>query len=381
MTECTWQPIAAHRSTMTLRERWTRAMHFERVDRLPNVEFGYWDETLPAWHAQGLPESVNSEETAYAYFGIEAYRQAPVNAMLNPPFELETIEETPDYLIRRDVDYALRKDVRKGARSIPHYLEYGIRSRDDWPRFKERLDPTTPGRYPENWEVLVEEYRTRDYPLAIRIGSMIGLIRNWVGFEGLALLAYDDPDLLEEMIEACCVCVCETIERALSQVTFDFAAGWEDICFKNGPILSPAMFDRWIVPRYKRITAPLHRHGVDIVWTDCDGNINPIVDQFLEGGINCMFPLEVAGGSDPVALRETYGRNILLHGGVDKMALLRGEKAIEKELLRLKPVVDDGGFIPHIDHKVPSNVTLANYKTYLRLKRDIFNAGDLVPHY
>ena len=356
-------------------------MHFETVDRLPNIEFGYWDETLPTWHTQGLPESVNSEEAAYAYFGIEAYQKAPVMVRLDPPFEMEIVEETSDYLIRRDVDYALRKDVKQGARSIPHYLEYGIRSRSDWPRFRERLNPATPGRYPENWETLVEEYRTRDYPLAIRIGSMIGLIRNWIGFEGLALLAYDDPDFLEEMIEACCVCVCGTIERALGQVAFDFAAGWEDICFKNGPILSPVMFDRWIVPRYKRITDLLHQHGVDIVWTDCDGNINPIVNQFLAGGINCMFPLEVAGGSDPVALRETYGKNILLHGGVDKMVLLRGEKAIEKELLRLKPVVEEGGFIPLVDHKVPSNVTLANYKTYLRLKRDLFNAGDLVPHY
>jgi len=366
---------------MTLRERWVRAMHFQPVDRLPHMEFGYWDETLPAWHAQGLPESVNSEEAAYAYFGIEDYHKAPVNERLYPPFEVKIVEETEDYLIRRDGDCALRQDVKEGVRSISHYIEYGIRSRDDWPRFRKRLNPATPGRYPDNWDALVEEYRTRDYPLAVRIGSMIGLIRNWVGFEGLALLAYDDPGFLEEMIETCCVCVCETIKRALKNVQFDFAAGWEDICFKNGPILSPAMFDRWIVPRYKRITDLLHRYDIDIVWTDCDGNITLIADQFLAGGINCMFPLEIAGGSDPVALREKYGKQILLHGGVDKLTLLKGEKAIEQELLRLKPIVDEGGFIPHLDHRCPSNVTLDNYKTYLRLKRELFDAGDLVPHY
>jgi uroporphyrinogen decarboxylase len=94
-----------------------------------------------------------------------------------------------------------------------------------------------------------------------------------------------------------------------------------------------------------------------------------------------MFPLEVAGGTDPVAIRQKYGRRVLLHGGVDKMPLREGPKAIEKELLRLKPVVDEGGFIPHVDHRVPADVPLENYKFYLKLKREIFNAGDLKPHY
>ena len=381
MTADAWTPISAGLSHQTLRERWNMVMHFQPVDRLPNLEFGYWAETLPAWHAQGLPESVKDEKQAYAWFGIEDWASAPVAMRLYPGFTPEVIEETDEYVIHRDTEGALRKEVKQGIRSIPQYLEYAVKDRRDWERLKEHLAPNTPGRYPENWDELVAEYSQRDYPLCIDIGSMIGVVRDWVGFERLALMSYDDPALIEEMIETCCVCVCETITRALEDVTFDFGAGWEDICFKNGPILSPAMFDRWIVPRYKRITDLLHTHGIDVIWTDCDGNINPIMDQFLAGGINCMFPLEVAGGSDPVALRAKYGRRVLLHGGVDKMELLKGPKEIERELLRLKPVVDEGGFIPHVDHRCPANVTLDNYKVYQKLKREIFNAGNLVPHY
>jgi uroporphyrinogen decarboxylase len=94
-----------------------------------------------------------------------------------------------------------------------------------------------------------------------------------------------------------------------------------------------------------------------------------------------MFPLEVAGGTDPVAIREKYGRKVLLHGGVDKMALLKGPKGIERELLRIRPVVEEGGFVPHVDHRCPADVTLENYKFYLKLKRQMFSAGDLKPHY
>ena len=70
-----------------------------------------------------------------------------------------------------------------------------------------------------------------------------------------------------------------------------------------------------------------------------------------------------------MAIREKYGRKVLLHGGVDKMALLKGPKAIEQELLRIKPVVEEGGFVPHVDHRCPADVTLENYKFYLKLKR------------
>jgi len=374
-------PIAAGLSQMTLRERWRRAMHSQPVDRLPNLEFGYWDETLPLWHEQGLPDGINDEKAAYAYFGIEDWVQAPVQVRLCPVFEKEVIEQNDDYVVWRDPDGALRREITGGIKTIPQYLRFAIETRADWEVLRARLDPKTPERYPQNWNALVEEYRGRDYPLCIDIGSMLGKPRNLIGFEKIALMVYDDRALLEEIIETCCVCVCETIKRALADVEFDFAAGWEDICFKNGPIVSPRTFRELVVPRYKRITDLLHEHGIDVIWTDCDGDINPLMDEFLDGGINCMFPLEVAAGTDPVALREKYGRRVLLHGGVDKMALLKGPKAIEQELLRLKPVVDEGGFIPHVDHRCPADVTLENYKTYLRLKRDIFNAGDLVAHY
>jgi len=376
-----WRPLHAGLSRMTLRERWNRVMHFQPVDRLPFMEFGYWKETLPAWHEQGLPPTVVTEADAYAYFGIEDWRVAPINVMVHPDLEEEIIEEGETYTIWRDADGAVRKELREGARSIPHYLRFAVETREDWKSLKPRLDPSAPGRYPPEWPRLVEEYAERDYPLAIPIGSMLGKPRNWLGFENLALMVHDDPALVEEMIETCCQCVLGTIERALKETTFDFAANWEDICFKNGPIISPAMFERLVVPRYRRITDVLNRHGIDVVWSDCDGNIMPILELFLEGGVNCMFPIEVAGGSDPTAMREKYGRRVLLHGGVDKMALIKGPKAIERELLRLKPIVDQGGFVPHVDHRCPADVTLENYKLYLRLKRDIFQAGDLVPHY
>jgi len=366
---------------MNLRERFNRVMHFKKVDRIPFFEFGYWDQTLPEWHKQGLPEEIDSEAKAYEYFGIENWVNVPVNVGLFPGFEYKVLEETEEHIIYLDGEGVKAEVQKKGFRTIPHYLEFPIKTREDWLEFLPRLNPDTPGRLPENYKEFFRQYEKRDYPLGIHFGSMIGKVRDWIGFENLAYMVYDNRQLVEEIVEALCNLSVMVMEKVPGYVKLDFANGWEDICYNSGPLISPKMFHEIVTPRYKRITDLLHKYGIDVIWTDCDGNILPLIPEFLEGGINCMFPVEVRAGSDPVEIRKKFGKKVLLMGGVDKMALLKGPEAIEKELLRLKPVVEEGGFIPHIDHRVPADVPLENYKYYLKLKRNILHCGKLEPKY
>ncbi len=367
---------------MSPRERFRRTMFFQKVDRIPNYEFGYWEQTYENFRQQGMPSEIQTESQAYEYFGIDPF---PVNIggnlTLLPSFEPEIIREDEEYSVYRDSQGFIAQINKKGAKSIPHYIEFPIKDRQSWEEFKKRLDPDEPKRIPENLAELAEKARTRDYPLSINFGSMAGVPRNFIGFEGIALMCYDDPDLLEDIVETLCRISCSVLSQILPHFEFDLAVGWEDICFNSGPIISPSIYEKIIMPRYQRITDLLHKHGVFIIMTDCDGNIMPILDIFLRGGINCMFPVEVNGGSDPVAMREKYGDKLLMMGGVDKMVLLKGPKAIEAELKRIEPVVRQGGFIPHIDHRVQADVTLENYKIYLKLKREIFNCGNIEPQY
>lgn len=368
---------------LTLRERFQRVMHYQKPDRLPFFEFGYWAETLPNWHRQGLPEEINDEGRAYEFFGIENWGGFPVNAGLLPAFDYEVVEEDEEYITYRNGDRALMQERKGVIHTIPHYLEFGLKTWDDWAAFKERLDPNDSRRWPqgEDWARAVKAANEADYPVSIGIGSMIGVPRNWIGFQNIGLMSYDDPDLLDDIIETLCVLVCTVIERALREVRFDFGAGWEDICYNSGPILSPRFFDRYVVPRYRRITDLCRLYGVDVSWTDCDGNVVPIIPQFLAGGINCMFPIEVRGGSDPVAMRVQFGRELRLCGGFDKMAYYKGAEGIEAELQRLKPTVDEGAFIPCCDHRVPADVTYESYLWYLKCKRELFEAGAKQPQY
>ncbi|MGE5550134.1 MAG: hypothetical protein ACM3ZC_06335 [Bacteroidota bacterium] len=128
---------------------------------------------------------------------------------------------------------------------------------------------------------------TRDYPLGVHCGSMLGKIRDMFTFEGLAYACYDYPEMVEDMVETACVLVEDYLDQVLGKIDFDYASGWEDICFKNGPIVSVEFFKRVVMPRYKRIHKKLREAGIDIWYTDCDGDVRPILPYFLEGNTFC----------------------------------------------------------------------------------------------
>ena len=215
----------------------------------------------------------------------------------------------------------------------------------------------------------------RDYPLGVHCGSMIGKVRDLLTFEGIAYAIYDFPDMVEDMVETACQLVLSFLDQVLGKIEFDYASGWEDICFNLGPIVGVDFFRRVVVPRYKRIRRRLEEHGVDVWYTDCDGDVRPIVPHLLEGGVNCAFPWEVNGSGHPGAAIEKHGRNLLMMGGVDKMQLGRGQEAIKAYLESLAPWVARGGFIPFCDHRCPPNVKVEDYLYYLDLKEEMFGMG------
>ncbi len=354
---------------LSARERFARCMHFQSVDRVPHMEFGYWDETMVRWHAQGLPAEHDSHEAIEGYFGCQRSIQVPVSMGAMNLREEETVEERENSIVKRDGLGTLFEKIKRGASSIPHYLEFPITDRESWRAFRDEFLPLDlNARVPEDIAAIGAKLLRSGRPVAVSMGSYLGYVRNWIGFEQIALMFYDDPELIEEIVAHLASIYLGVLERVLPHVTVDLATGWEDICFNSGPICSPDMFKSMVIPHLKPVLRLLRQHGVDVIWTDCDGDIRRLVPLWLEAGLNCMFPVEVNGGSDPVELREEYGHEVLLVGGFDKMALLKGRDAILAELKRLEPVVADGGFIPHVDHRVQADVDYNDYRYYIREK-------------
>jgi len=366
---------------LTLKERFRRTMFFQEVAQPPNYEFGYWDRTLEVWREQGLPAHVVNEATAYDYFGIESWPMVNTDCRPLPLYKHTVLEEDDERIIYRD-EYGCVAEINKhGDRSIPHYLDYPVKDRATWEPFKEALDPTSECRWTALDESLasIKANHAND-AIGVFAGSVVGVARNLIGFEHIAVLPYEDPELFREIIDTFGQCIVSVLERALPRIQADFAMGWEDICFNMGPIVSPEVFNEVAGPWYRKIADLLTSHGCCVYTTDTDGNINPIIDTFLDNGLTTMFPVEVHAGTDPCALREKYGRRVKLWGGVDKRLVSESKAAIDRELTRLKPYVEQGGFLPGMDHRVPADVSLENYLYYLDRKRELFNVGG-VPKY
>jgi hypothetical protein len=360
------------KGTMTDRERFNNQMHYKPVDRCFNMEFGYWDENFQQWDifkSNGIKDNAQAD----IFFNFDRIEAVSGRIWMNPPFQDKVVEERDKTRIIMNSDGLLAEIPKDGHDTIPHFIKSSIETPDDWKRVKEeRFRRDDPSRKVDVEKLKAMHPDNRDYPLGVYCGSMIGRIRNMLTFEGLAYACCDYPGMVEDMVETCCVLVEDFLDQVLPHIDFDFASGWEDICFKNGPIVSVDFFKNVVTPRYKRISNKLRKAGIDLWYTDCDGDVRPILPYFLEGGINCLFPFEVNSCAHPSELLNEYGKELRIMGGVDKIKLKEGKEAIIDYLKTLVPLVDRGGYIPFCDHRCPPDVSPENYLFYLDLKEKMF---------
>ena len=358
--------------TMTDRERFNAIMHYQPADRCFNMEFGYWQENFEQWKLF-RDNGVTNNEQADEFFAFDTIRGFSSPVWMHPVFEERVVRETETTRVMMNGDGLLAEVPKDGHATIPHYIEATVKTPDDWKRVKEeRFRRDDPARLIDVDDVIRRHPADRDYPLAIWCGSMMGKIRDMLTFEGIAYAIYDYPEMLEDMVETACLLVEDELDQVLGKVDFDLASGWEDIAFKQGPIVSLDFFEQVVVPRYKRIGRKLKDAKIDIWYTDCDGDVRPLIPGMLESGLNTMFPWEVNGSGHPADALERFGTDLRILGGVNKMVLAEGRDAIKAYLKTLEPLVARGGFIPFCDHRCPPNVPEEDYLYYLDLKRSMF---------
>jgi len=372
---------------MNGRERFGAIMRYEAYDRLPVWFFGTWDETKPRWEAEGLtikmhregcggpqlPEMDTDWETNPGGVGSIWDSQGLVRYHPMGPGKWETLEETESYRIARSPLGGVAK-YSKGSSSIPQHLEPDLKpTRDDWARFKSYLDPKDPQRWIAGWEAHAEALNAREHATCFCAGSLFGWLRDWMGVEAISCLPYDDPELYGEMVRDVADFCLNLNAQVLDKVSFDFGYFFEDCCFNTGPLLSPALYDEYYDQHYRRLIGAYKEMGVPWLLLDSDGMIDHLLPRWLDSGIDILFPIEVGTWrANPVELRARHGRRLRMMGGVNKLVIPLGEKAIRAELEPLKPLVAEGGYIPMPDHRIPPDCSLEQFRTYLRVFKEVF---------
>ena len=376
---------------MNARERFLACMAFDKNARVPLWEMGYWAGAVRRWYGEGLPkragvpdwlmdgQSVRGEGAYWDeskpqahdvgdFLGLDkGIRRIPLNIYLCPQFTPEVLEDHGDWFLWRDEDGIVRRDL-KNKQTLPHYVRAPVQTRADWERLKdERLRPTLEGRLPANWPDLVREFEERDYPLLIGgQQGFYGTPRYLLGEERVLTTFYDDPDLIRDINEHMTNLWLAIYGEVLKEVKPDLALIWEDMCYKTGPLISPAAFREFVLPYYKRLTSFLKDNGVKVIHVDCDGNVWKLLPLFIEGGITGMYPFEAMAGMNVVEVGQAFP-DLQIMGGIDKTQLAAGREAIDAELARRVPqMLARGGYIPYVDHLVPSDVPWDNFVYYRR---------------
>jgi len=354
---------------MTTRELWRNIMFYGEFDRMPVCHWTGWEETIERWVAEGMPRGVDQRE----YFDAVAHwTGVGANLGLLPAFDEEVLEETDEYRIFRDSAGVVQKDWKHRS-CIPHYIDFTLKEAKDWDQYKRRLQPD-PARLPEDLDQHIANAESSGLPVAIGTASMMGWIRNWMGVENMCYLMFDARDVYADMVDTLAELTCWSIDQIVPKMSRlpDMGFGWEDICGKSGPLVSPDIFDECVAPGYRKIRDKLESYGVTLLGVDSDGLVEPLIGNWLEAGVNVQFPIEIGTwNADPQAIRQKFGKDLRIIGGYNKLALEHGRDAIDAELQRRVPLMTEGGFVLLPDHLITPGVPLDDYKYYLDQVRNL----------
>ena len=367
---------------MTHRERYRETLLFGTPDRIPFSPGGPRESTRAAWKAQGLEDPDRYMDALLDTLG---FRPEPaerpgvglgVSFQMIPTFEEKVLEHRDGHYVVRDwmgaiteiadtYDYTYIRSAKDFVTRKWH--KFPVETREDWEEMKRRFDPDTPGRFPADFEARCERNRDRDTVVGIHFNGPFWQMREWCGFEGLCLKMVEEPELVDEMAQFWTDFCSTTLRPILERVRIDYLYFSEDMAYKEHAMISPAMCRRWLQPAYERWIAEARAAGCAILDMDSDGKVDELIPIWIDSGINACDPIEVAAGNDIVAYRRQFGRQMAYKGGVDKRAIARGGDVIRAELERVRPVVEDGGYIPGCDHGVPPDISWPAFIDYARL--------------
>jgi Uroporphyrinogen decarboxylase (URO-D) len=321
---------------MNSRKRFQETMRYGSPDRVPWFEEGIRKGVLKAWRKQDK----------------QLFRDL---SRASPPDRREEIE--------------LDLEPRLGFKSRPTTL-------DDLDIMERSLDPFQRGRLPRNWSKSLRVRQERDYVLMLRVhrGFFLSMgVGDWYSFKRVMSSLIRDPEFVRESMKIQGDFAARFVERVLQDIEIDAAVFSEPIGDNGGPLISPVMYEEFVLKNYQPLLDVLSRYGVETIILRTFANVRLLIPSLLKWGFNCLWACEVnIGAMDYRDLRREFGRDLRLIGGIDLDALRKDKETIRWEMERkVQPLVADGGYVPLADGRVREDVPLENYLYYRQLLEKI----------
>ncbi len=101
------------------------------------------------------------------------------------------------------------------------------------------------------------------------------------------------------------------------------------------------------------------------MFVDTDGDFTRLIPNFTSSGVDGFLPVDVNAGVDIVDVRRHFP-DVKFIGGFNKLEILKGPEAIDREFKRLEPVIRQGGYLCGIDHQAAPGTPYAYYQYYIK---------------
>jgi hypothetical protein len=327
---------------ITQKQRFLGTLLGSEADRFPFYDLEPADETVERWHREGLPPNKSAAE----YFNLETHHSVGLTIRSYPYFK-----KAPDLL-------------------------YNPSS------FARHYDPDEPSRYARNFVERAKRLAQDGRVLYVDASGggllqMLG-VGDWESLVSALFALIERPRMVEDLLDRTTDFYCVCLQRVLSRVPIDYAAFYEPIASNTGAVISPAMFERFAIPGYRKVLNLLENFNVPLrILCTTGGDLTSLLPSLIEAGINGLWISNISSaGMEYAALRRTFGSDVALIGGIDAGALSRDETAVQRAVEEtVPPLLESGHYLPCLDDRPRSTIPFAQYGLFRRLLGQIAYGG------
>ncbi|RLB65056.1 MAG: hypothetical protein DRI90_03000 [Deltaproteobacteria bacterium] len=321
---------------MNERQRFRRLMRGQPVDRPPRLEEGVREQVIDRWHREGLDPNKTHAEV----FGLTEHE-------------------------RVGPDIRQRSSYRRRVMALSHR------------EYRKAFD-VAPDRFPDDWPQILRRLEDRAHVACIWAfrGFFQALgVEDWATLKPVLQATLQDPVDVRARLEMYGEFCATLLDQTLAVVDPEFIYLGEAISDNKGPLISPAMFEEFVIPVYRRLVAVAHAHGCREILVGTYGNSARLLPAMRRAGVTMLWISEAAESpeTDYRTIRRQHGPELGLIGGVP-LSLLR---ATAPDDLRLQletlvtPLLSSGRYIPLAGGRVREEIPWPVYRVYREVLDEI----------
>lgn len=229
-------------------------------------------------------------------------------------------------------------------------------------------DPAAAHRF-ATLEKAMERYGDRK-AVVLNLRDGFSDVRDLLGYENALMAMALDPENFKALLDRSIEYNIALARVAVKRFGIQIVATTDDVCTANGPFISPPMYREIIAPAFRKVMQGYHDLGLLII-KHCDGDVLPLLDFWLEAGIDCLDPIDPGAGLDLGRMKQEYGDRIALKGNVDCTGNLCDgtPEQVQEEVKQCIEAGGPGGLILSSSNTIHQGVRPENFRAMIEAVR------------